>query len=236
MKRFVYIFVAISLICQSSEPALSEDSGSPEYLIEENRLDDAEKILDGRLVSDDKDVYAMSLKADVCRRKGQYRKALKILEKAEKTDNSDPTPNFYLGKLYFAMQDFDNSAAQFSLFMEKMRPLLTDEDIKQYYVDNLHDVALMYFGLKRYAELYAVLGEILKIFPKDTTALYNLGLYYYYSEHNRSKAYSYLKSVIDIDPDGRLVPKARYAMEFVRANPDPRFAPDDSFIDQEYND
>jgi len=94
----------------------------------------------------------------------------------------------------------------------------------------------MYFGLKRYAELYAVLGEILKIFPKDTTALYNLGLYYYYSEHNRSKAYSYLKSVIDIDPDGRLVPKARYAMEFVRANPDPRFAPDDSFIDQEYND
>lgn len=236
MKRFVYIFIVISVICQSFGSARSEDSDSPEYLIEENRLDDAEKILDGWIASDGKDVYAMSLKADVCRRKGQYRKAMKILEKAEKTDDLDPTPNFYLGKLYFAMQDFDNSAAQFRLFMEKMTPLLTDEDMRQYYVDNLHDIALMYFGLKRYDDLYPVLVEILKLFPKDTTALYNLGLYYYYSEHNRSKAYTYLKSVIDIDPKGGLVPKAKYAMEFIRANPDPRFAPDDSFIDQEYND
>ena len=78
--------------------------------------------------------------------------------------------------------------------------------------------------------------EILKLDPKEQEAYYILGVYYYKHEHSRSKAYQSFNKVIELKPDGRLAKYTRYAIEFMRNNPDSRFAPDFSFIDQEYRD
>ena len=83
-----------------------------------------------------------------------------------------------------------------------------------------------------YKEFYAVNQQILKMLPDDQIATYNMGVYYYVYDHNGSKAYQFFNKAVNIAPESDLAKKARYAIEFIRANPDSRMAPDFDFIDK----
>jgi len=186
------------------------------------------------VVSAEEDASTLSSLGEACRREGDYKKALKYLDKAISIDPKYPMAYMYKGKLYFSMQKFEEVPAEFDLFRESMRPLAANDDIKQFYIESLHDICTTYFELKKYEKARAILDEILKLSPKDQVAIYNSGIYYYVYERNRSSAYSLFSKAIEIDPATHTAAKARYAIEFMRANSDPRMEPDFSFIDQEY--
>lgn len=187
-------------------------------------------------VSAEEDASTLSSMGEACRKEGDYKKALKYLDKAISIEPKYPMSYMYKGKLYFSMQKFEDVPRQFDLFRDNMRPLAADDGVKQFYIEKLHDICAIYFELKEYEKARAILDEILKLSPKDQTAIYNSGIYHYVYERNRSKAYNLFSKAIEIDPAAGTAAKARYAIEFMRANSDPRMEPDFSFIDQEFRD
>jgi tetratricopeptide (TPR) repeat protein len=186
------------------------------------------------VVSAEEDASTLSSLGEASRKEGDYKKALKYLDKAISIEPKYPMSYMYKGKLYFSMQKFEEVPAEFDLFRDNMRPMAANDDIKQFYIESLHDICTIYFELKKYDKARAVLDEILKLSPKDQTAIYNSGIYYYIYERNRSSAYNLFSKAIEIDPATHTAAKARYAIEFMRSNSDPRMEPDFSFIDQEY--
>ena len=237
-QKIITILITMLVLVSGATVASAEEetSGDASALISEGRLDEAESILNERLSSDDKDVYALSSLGEVYRKKGDSKKALKYLDKAISIDPKYPLSYMYKGKLYFSMQKFEEVSGEFDLFAEKMRPLMANDGIKPFYIESLHNICTIYFELKQYEKARAVLDEILKLSPGDQTAIYNSGIYYYAYERNRSKAYNLFSKAIEIDPSTRTAARAKYAIEFMRTNPDPRMAPDFSFIDQEFRD
>lgn len=228
-------FVLISLpLAAIAEESIYDNAQS---LMDEGKFDEAEAALNKRLSSDDKDVVALSLLGEVYHRKNDRDKAIKFLDKAVSIDPKYPAAYLYRGKLYFSMQKFDEAADEFSLYIENMRPLIisSPENIDQY-IANLHDISQISFELKRYDLLYETLSDILRLSPKDQPATYNMGIYYYIYERDRPKSYSYFTKAVELDPSTQTASKARYAIEFMRSNPDPRVEPDFSFIDKEYRD
>lgn len=234
-KTSVILFTTFILVsCAITACAEVYDQTDAGILLSEGKISDAESVLNKKLSVNNKDVVALSLLGEVYRQKGGFSKALKYLNKAISIDPKYTDSYLYKGKLFFSMQKFDEISSQFDLYMQNMEPLVADDAKRQVYIANLHDVSVIYFGLKRYEELKAVLDRILKLSPDDQAAIYNLGIYYYTYERNRSGAYSSFSKVIAIDPATETAAKARYAIEFMRANPDPRVAPSFSFIDQEF--
>lgn len=154
---------------------------------------------------------------------------------SDKTDY--PMEHLRLGRLYFLKRDYDNAISEFELFKEKMRlqPKMDDKTRKTY-IDALYYLSEVYFTLDMYEKARAEVDEILMLDPKEQEAYYLLGVYYYKYEHSRSKAYQSFKKVVDLDSKTNIARHANYAIEFMRNNPDSRFAPDFSFIDQEYRD
>ena len=140
------------------------------------------------------------------------------------------------GKFYYSKQKFDEAVSEFDRYMERMRPLATTDATRAVYINDLHDISQICFGLKRYVAGRKFLDEILKLLPEDQTATYNLGIYYYKYERSRSMAYKFFSKAVQIDPASGTAAKAKYAIEFIRANPDPRIEPEFSFIDKEFRD
>ena len=137
------------------------------------------------------------------------------------------------GKSYYSNQKFDEAVSEFDRYMKHMRPLTTTDTNRAIYIRDLHEISQICFGIKRYDEVRKVLDEILSLSPHDQSAIYNLGIYYYKYEHSRQKAYKSFSKAAEIDPSSYTASKARYAIEFMRANPDSRIEPDLSFIDKE---
>lgn len=229
---FIISFILVSgPLAASAEESIYKDA---QGFLAEGRFDEAEAALNKKLSSDDRDVAALSLLGEVYRQKDDRKKALKFLDKAVSIDPKYPVTYLYRGKLYFSMQKFDEVTGEFSLYIENMRPLIISEKNNiGSYIAGLHDISHIYFGLKKYDELREVLDEILKLFPKDQAAMYNLGIYYYIYDRNRPKAYSCFMKTIEIDPAASLAAKARYAIEFMRTNPDSRVEPDLSFMNDQ---
>jgi tetratricopeptide (TPR) repeat protein len=140
------------------------------------------------VVAAEEDASTLSSLGEASRKEGDYKKALKYLDKAISIDPKYPMSYMYKGKLYFSMQKFDEVPAEFDLFRDSMRSMTANDDIKQFYIASLHDICTIYFELKKYGELRTALDEILKLSPKDQTAIYNSGIYYYVYERNRSRA------------------------------------------------
>lgn len=235
-QKIITILVTALILASGAITASAEeyDSSDASVLISEGKLDEAESILNERLSLNDKDVAVLSLLGEVYRKKGNNRKALKYLGRAISIDPKYPMSYMYKGKLYFSMQKFEEVIAEFDLFIDNMRPLATSGDSKRFYIEGLHDICTICFELKKYEKVHAILDEILKLSPGDQSAIYNSGVYYYTYERNRSRAYNLFSKAIELDPATHTAAKARYAIEFMRANSDPRVEPDFSFIDQEY--
>jgi tetratricopeptide (TPR) repeat protein len=86
-------------------------------------------------------------------------------------------------------------------------------------------------NIKRYDEAYSAMSEILQMSPADQTAFYNMGIYFYVYKHDRAQAYKNFSKAAAIDANNGIGRHARYAIEFIRANPDSRVEPDFSFLD-----
>ena len=235
-QKIILILAAASMATLHSLSVCAEEhkySDAP-GLVSEEKLDEAEAVLNKEISVNKKNAAALSLLGEIYRKKRDYKKAIKFLDKAISADPEYPVSYIYKGRTYFAMQKFDEVSAEFDLFIDNMKPLVTDDRTKNFYISSLHDISMIYFELKKYDELRAVVDEILRLSPKDQTALYNLGVYYYVYERKRSRAYSYFSKSIEVDGSTPTAAKARYAIEFMRINPDSRVSPDFSFIDQEY--
>lgn len=205
-------------------------------LLSQDKLDEAESKLSKVINGNNDDVQALSLLGEVARRKGANSKSLKLLNKAIAIDPTYPDAYLYKGKLLFSMQKPDEMSGEFDMYIRCMEQYLTDGAMKRIYIANVHEICGIYYGLKMYEELKRALDSILKFSPSDQAAMYNLGIYYYTHERNRSGAYGSFKRVIEADPKSEMASKAKYAIEFMRENPDPRVAPSFSFIEKEYRD
>ena len=147
---------------------------------------------------------------------------------------NDAKAHFFIGRSYFLKREFDKAVEELGIYKNIMKTLpKMDEKAKKLYINDLFYLSEVYFSLKKYPEAREELEEILRLNPKEPDAYYNLGVYYYIYEHSRSKAYSNFKKAIDINPSSEAAKSANYAIEFIRSNPDSRFAPDFSFIDRE---
>ena len=166
---------------------------------------------------------------------GDKNKALKFFKSAVKADSDNPQAHFFLGKLYFMMQKEDDAVGEFTSFMEKMKdPQQAMSMDTKGYIQCLNAIVDICSNLKRYGVMKDAIEKVISLDPKDQSAYYNLGVYYYNGEYNRPKAYQNFKKAADLDPNASTGKKAKYAIEFMRNNPDSRVAPDLSFIDQEY--
>ena len=145
--------------------------------------------------------------------------------------------HLFLGRLYYLMRRETDAVREFSVFKEKMALLpKMDTDTKKMYIGNLRYISSIYLTLKMHPECLRTLGEILRLDPKYQDGHYDLGVYYYMAEHSRSKAYDEFKKTLELDPGAYTGKKAKYAIEYIRANPDSRVVADFSFINSEYRD
>lgn len=216
---------------------LPETYKDVDALLKEKRMDEAEAILKKRLSLNPSDYIAMTALGDIYEDRGDRNEALRLFKRAIKIAPDYPLSHLYIGRLYFLTRDHDNAISELGLFKEKMRKLpKMDSETKKMYIDSLYYLSGVYFTLKRYEDMRAQAEEILKLDPKQQGAYYDLGIYYYVYEHSRSKAYGAFKKVIEMDPTTNVAKDSKYAIEFMRNNPDPRVVPDFSFIDREYRD
>lgn len=192
-------------------------------------------LLKGQFAKEAKDPREMIRLGIEYQDSGDKNKALRLFKNAVKIDPDYPQAHFFLGRLYVAMQKEDGAMEEFALFMEKMRNVrMTEEADNKAYIQCLHYISGICGDLKRYDEMKSAISEIIARDPKDQGAYYNLGVYYYNAEHDRPKAYQNFKKAADLDPNTSTGKGAKYAIEFMRNNPDSRVAPDLSFIEQEY--
>lgn len=206
-------------------------------LLDEKRLDEAEVILKKRLSLNPSDYIAMTHLGILYQNRSDRKNALRLFKSAIKTSPDYPVSHLYLGRLYFLMRKDGDAVTELKTFKEKMKLLpRMDSDTKEMYIDSLFYLADVHFTLKQYPEARDELDEILKLDPDEEGAYYDLGVYYYIHEHSRPSAYKAFSRVIELKPGTEIAKKARYAIEFMRNNPDPRFAPDFSFLEQEYRD
>ncbi len=146
----------------------------------------------------------------------------------------EASAHFFAGRNYFLKREYDKTVEELKRYKDIMKALpRMDEKTKKMYINDLFYLSEVYFTLKRYPEARYELEEIIRLSPKEPDAYYNLGVYYYIYERSRSKAYTNFKKAIDMDPSSEAAKNANYAIEFIRNNPDARFAPDFSFIDKE---
>jgi len=193
-----------------------------------------EDALNERISKNSGDYVALTKLGIIYQDQGHRKEAMRVFKKAIDIAPDYPDARFFIGRLYFIEREFDRAIEELKGYKSKMKsaPNL-DEKTKKLYINDLYYLSEVYFLLKRYPEAREELEEILKLSPKEPEAYYDLGVYYYVHEHSRSRAYNNFKKAIELDPSSEAAKSAEYAIEFIRTNPDSRFAPDFSFIDRE---
>jgi superkiller protein 3 len=197
----------------------------------------AEAILKPLVAKDRNDYRAMTQLGSICQDKGDNKGALKYFRAAVKAAPDYPQAHLFLGRVYFATRRPDDAVAEFNAFVDivsRTPPAPGDASGRRTCIGGLHYISEVCAGIKRYDTMKAAIEAILKLDPQDQAAHYNLGVCYYKGEHDRPMAYRSFKAAIGLDPSSSTGKKARYAVEFMRNNPDSRVSPDLSFIDQEY--
>ncbi|MDD5681052.1 MAG: tetratricopeptide repeat protein [Candidatus Omnitrophica bacterium] len=219
-KIFTKTLLFLSFIFFLSTPAMAQDQ-------DENALNE--------LISKNKKDYVAITKLGVLYQdQGRKAEAGRHFKKAIEIAPDYPDAHLYIGRFYFLERDFDKAVEELKTYKNIMKALPEmDEQTKKMYINDLFYLSEVYFTLKRYTEAREELEEILKLNPSEPRAYYNLGVYYYVYEHSRSKAYNNFKKAIEVGPSSEAAKSAEYAIEFIRSNPDSRFAPDFSFIDRE---
>ncbi|MFA5143926.1 MAG: tetratricopeptide repeat protein [Candidatus Omnitrophota bacterium] len=234
MKRVVTIVFA-GLVFIQAVPAFSEPFfyKDVERRMAAKEFDEAESLLGIYLSLNDKDVTALSMLGRLYQEMGNRKRAAQYLNKAIKVNPGYPPAHFFLGKSYYMDMKDKEAASELAVFREKMGLVtgMSGED-RAFYITMLDETSEIYYNLKMLDDFYEVNQSILKVSPDDQVAVYNMGVYYYVNDHNNSKAYQAFNKAVALSPGSELANKAKYAIEFMRANPDSRMAPDFDFIDK----
>jgi tetratricopeptide (TPR) repeat protein len=240
METISLIIALLILATPLAQAAPAQGRNEPDYrnidkLVAEGRSGEAEALLRKHLSRNKDDYAAMTRVGLMCQDRGDKRAAARLFSDAIKINPDYPMAHFFLGRLYFLTQKDEEAAGEFELFKEKMAktPLLADE-AKATYIKDLYYVSDVYYSLKRYEDFRKTVEDILRMDPNDAYAHYNLGVYYYKCAHDRPKAFRMFNKTMELSPGTDIAKKAKYAIEFIRINPDSRIAPDFSFIDREY--
>jgi tetratricopeptide (TPR) repeat protein len=213
--------------------ALPKSYKDVSLLMKEGRYDDAEKALRKRLSLNGADPAAIVQLGLVRWEKGERNEAFKFFTKAAKVSPDYPVSHFYLGKSYAFRNDLKKAMKEFAVFKEKMERLPPmDDDTVDFYVSALHYIGYMYSTAKEYTSAIKEGEKILKLRPKDQDARYNMAIAYY-SLGKISRAYGEFNKIIEIDPSSDTADMARYCMDYMRSNPDPRIRRDFSFLNRD---
>jgi len=160
----------------------------------------------------------------------RYGEAEQLLTRSIKIDPEYPLSYYFLGKTFVLQKRSGEAAAAFHTFQNKMEPVpYGNTEVVDFYIDALHYISYVYFMAKDYDLAESVCAKITKLRPDDQKAHYNLAVAAYIHERNREKAYKELERVILIDKTSYLADKARFYEDYIRRNPDPRFAGDFTF-------
>ena len=202
-------------------------------MVKEGRYGDAEKALRKRLSLNGSDPAAMVQLGQIRWEKGERSEAVKFFAKAVKVAPDYPIAHFYLGKSYAFRNDFKKAMKEFGIFKEKMERLPPmDDDTVDFYVSALHYIGYIYSTAKEYPSAIKESEKILKLRPNDQDARYNMAIAYY-CLGKISRAYEELNKVIEADPSSDRADLARYCMDYMRSNPDPRIKKDFSFLNKD---
>ena len=219
---------------KSIKQSLPESYKDISELISAKKFIRAEQLAKQRINLNPGDYIAITQLGRIYWDKGEKKQAIKLFRKVARIAPDYPTAHLFLGKAYFFERKPEKGIKEFEVFKEKMELVPEmDEETTGIYVQNLHYICYMYYTQRRYAEAMSECNKILKLRPEDQRAHYNLAVCFYVYKHNRSKAYSRLQEIIEIDPDTAVADQARYYIDYIRRNPDSRVASDFSFLDAE---
>ncbi len=200
-------------------------------LIEDRNYDGAEALCKRRIALNPGDYVAIVQLGEIYWKRQSRKKAIKLFRKVVRAAPDYPIAHFFLGRAYVFEGKPEKGTAEFDIFKEKMELLpKTDDDTTDFYVSALHYISYMYSTLKQYDKAMIESKKIIDLKPDDQQARYNLAVCYYIHYRNRSRAYSELQRIIEIDPNTYMAGKAEFFIDYMRQNPDPRFIEDFTFI------
>ncbi len=203
-------------------------------LIEAGQLQEAEDICRKRISLNPGDYAAITQLGQIYWEKKRRRAAIRLFRKVTQRAPDYPLAHFFLGRAYVFERKPVKAIAEFNIFKKKMEMLpAMDEETVDFYVSALHYISYMYSTMKRYDDVIIECRKIIKLKPDDQRAHYNLAVTYYLSYNEPSRAYSELQKVIEIDPSTYMAGAAKYYIDYIRRNPDPRLMSDFRFIYEE---
>lgn len=195
---------------------------------------DDEKSLRKIIANNPDDYIAITKLGVICQEKVKKKEAITLFRRAVSINPDYPPPHLFLGRLYFLMQRYNDAVNELDAFRQKSKLAgEMDAQSKSGYIANLHYAGDIYFTLRQYGKAKEAIDEALRLDPSNQMALYNLGVYYYACEHSRSGAYSSFTRAIAVDGSSDIAKKARFAVDFIRENPDSRIAPNISFLNDD---
>lgn len=204
-------------------------------LLKYNKLDKAEAVCKKRISLNPGDYVAIAQLGEIYWKRGDRRTAMKLFKRAVNLAPDYPIAHFLLGRGYFFQQRHKDAVKEFNLFMKKMDlSPKKDGDILDYYISTMHNICYLFSSIKRYESIAKLCKKIIRLKPDDQTAHYNLGVCYYHYYRDRSRAYNEFQKVIEIDYATKIADSADFFIDYMRRNPDPRFAADYTFMFEEY--
>jgi tetratricopeptide (TPR) repeat protein len=164
---------------------------------------------------------------------GKPDKAVRYLERALDKDPRDVYSRFMLGKSLVWAREQDKGKAEFDRFQTEMDRIVdADPELANEYLSYLHQIAYLYYTSGRTNDAVRVYRKAIRLVPDDARAHYNLAYVYYRYLRRKELAYSELQDVINRGKDPKLADRARYFVDYMRNNPDPRLVEDFSFIEE----
>lgn len=124
-------------------------------------------------------------------RRGNFKQALKDIEKAKEIDDDDPGVHFVYGIIYYALKDYDKAEQYY------LRALKEDEE----YTEARFNLCGLYIKVKRYddaIEQCSIAADD-PLYQARASAYTNLGIAYF-KKGEINKAKSYYDRALDINP------------------------------------
>lgn len=241
MSKVTYVVTAVFVCLLYFTPAsvfseeITQDGALKRYedidhLCRENRFDDAERECKKKISQNKNDYVALTHLGEAYWKKDNRKAALKYFKKAVNIEPDYALARYNLGRAYFYTHKQDEAVKEFERFIELMDSFPEiEEDAKEFYVSLLHDICFLYSSQKKYKTMTKLYKKIIKLYPDDRIAHFNLAVCYYHLR-KRPQAYNEMQVVMEIRDTGRLADRAKLFIDYMRRNPDPLFESDITFI------
>lgn len=171
---------------------------------------------------------------DLYQEENRYEQAVKCFYKAISADPEYAPSYFSLGRSYYLNRKSSLGKEAFNKFQQVMDKNVqkVEKEALEYYLESLYYIGYLYMTNKDYDPALGIYKKITGMYPEDQKALYNMAYLYYKHYRKNELAYRNIQEVIRIGTDRRLNEKARFFLDYMRNNPDPRYREDLDFIDK----